>query len=853
MVPKPRPILTCALFCLLALSVFFGGVAQAQVAKQGNDSLSSLVFQSERLAPSQVVEPLEAAQSEVSLATQNAWASFRLGVPSEWKSSVDRRNGLIAFAEGGNIAWIPGRGNSLTRNDIATFLPPGATKANLTALEAITRSFLPRVAKMIGVDASSLVLSHGRSGQPADHLWFVDFDVTRDGLTVEGARVVFRVNNGNLIQFGSENLPAPGTAVPATVVTRDQARAAIASYVGGFGSGDTFLDSGSLHLLPANVPSTRTAGFDFGNGRGLAKVWQLTFHRDGVMGTWQARVDATTGEVLELRDVNDYAQATGGIFQNSPTTGPEIVRPMPYTNLSTGGFANSAGLYTFGGGPLTSTLNGQYVRISDVCGAISLAAGGSGDLAFGTSGGTDCVTPPGIGGAGNTHSAREQFYQVNRIKEVGRGWLPSNTWLNQQLTVNVNLNQTCNAYWNGASLNFFKSGGGCGNTGEIAGVSLHEYGHGLDQNDGTGTAPEGGTGESYADITATIALHSSCVGPGFLGGNCGGYGDPCTACTGVRDMDFAKHVSNTPATVANFTQPRCGFGFGPCSREVHCESYVPSEAVWDFANRDLPGAGTGPAWTILDRLWYLSRNTATSSFTCNASGTFTSNGCGAGNWWKVMRAVDDDDGNLANGTPHGGALFAAFNRHGIACTTDPGAEHHLRRLRLAGHAVALRNPGRQLGLALLDHLGHGRLRPLPQRDGLQRRLHQDRERHLGHRAHRHQRGQRHHLLLPGDRLPERQRGLRLGAFDLRGRDPGERSLRSARGSGEPDGDRRLRQRGPRLVRGGRRQRIPRAALAHHGRPLHSGRLGRGHGLHRHRRDQRHHLFLRGAGGQQRHL
>ncbi len=38
-----------------------------------------------------------------------------------------------------------------------------------------------------------------------------------------------------------------------------------------------------------------------------------------------------------------------------------------------------------------------------------------------------------------------------------------------------------------------------------------------------------------------------------------------------------------------------------------------------------------------------------------------------------MRAVDDDDGNLSNGTPHGGALFAAFNRHGIACTTDAGA------------------------------------------------------------------------------------------------------------------------------------------------------------------------------------
>ncbi|MEA2600692.1 MAG: hypothetical protein QOF89_1684 [Acidobacteriota bacterium] len=670
--PKLRSSPVCVPLCLLAITFFLGGAVQAQVTKQGNDSLTSLVFQSDRLAPSQPIEPLESAQSEVAPATQNAWASFRLSTPDGWKASVDKRHGKIAFAEGGNIAWVPGRGNSLTRSDIAGFLKPGATKADLTSLEAIARSFLPRVAGMMGVDASSLVLSHGRSGQPAGHVWFVDFDVVKDGMIVEGARILFRVNNGNLIQFGSENLPAPGAAVPPTRLTRDQAVAAVASYIGGFGSGDTFLDGGSLHLLPANVASPRTGGFDFGSGRGLAKVWQLTFHRDGAVGTWQARVDATTGEVLELSDVNDYAQATGGVYQNSPTTGPEIVRPMPYTNLSTGGFANSAGLYSFGGGTLTSTLAGQFVRITDTCGAISLAAGAGGNLAFGTSAGTDCVTP-GVGGAGNTHSAREQFYQVNRIKEVGRGWLPANTWLNQQLTVNVNLNQTCNAYWNGSTLNFFKSGGGCGNTGEIAGVSLHEYGHGLDQNDGTGTAPEGGTGESYADITATIALHSSCVGPGFLGGNCGGYGDACTACTGVRDMDFAKHVSNTPATVANFTQTHCGFGSGPCGKEVHCESYVPSEAVWDFANRDLPGAGTGPAWTILDRLWYLSRNTATSSFTCHTGTTFTSDGCGAGNWWKAMRAVDDDDGNLANGTPHGGALFAAFNRHGIACTTDPGA------------------------------------------------------------------------------------------------------------------------------------------------------------------------------------
>ena len=97
-----------------------------------------------------------------------------------------------------------------------------------------------------------------------------------------------------------------------------------------------------------------------------------------------------------------------------------------------------------------------------------------------------------------------------------RGWLPSNTWINTQLNVNVNLNQTCNAYWDGTALNFFKSGGGCDNTGQIAGVSLHEFGHGIDQNDATGTATDGATGESYGDTTALIALHDSCLGDGFL-------------------------------------------------------------------------------------------------------------------------------------------------------------------------------------------------------------------------------------------------------------------------------------------------------------------------------------------------
>ena len=138
-----------------------------------------------------------------------------------------RRTGLVTFAEGGNVAWVPGHGNKLSNQDIAASWGP-SRRSTSPALEAIARDYLPRVQSLLGVNPKELVLDRGRSGQPAEHLWFVDFDVVREGLPIEGARVVFRVNNGNLIQYGTENLPAPGATVPPTRLTQKDALDSVA-------------------------------------------------------------------------------------------------------------------------------------------------------------------------------------------------------------------------------------------------------------------------------------------------------------------------------------------------------------------------------------------------------------------------------------------------------------------------------------------------------------------------------------------------------------------------------------------------------------------------------------------------
>jgi hypothetical protein len=88
-----------------------------------------------------------------------------------------------------------------------------------------------------------------------------------------------------------------------------------------------------------------------------------------------------------------------------------------------------------------------------------------------------------------------------------------------------------------------------------------------------------------------------------------------------------------------------------------------------LATRDLPASGLDPAtaWQVADKLWYKSR--LGSGGTPTTARLPNSDGCGATTWFTKIRTVDDDDGNLANGTPHAAAIFAAFDRHKIACGT----------------------------------------------------------------------------------------------------------------------------------------------------------------------------------------
>jgi uncharacterized repeat protein (TIGR01451 family) len=547
-----------------------------------------------------------------------------------------------------------------------------------------------------------------------------------NGVPVRDAWLKTTLNSGNIVLMGTQNW-ATTAVVTQPVLSANAAFDRVQSHAG---TALTLKGSPELVIVPfekGDDPSSVVIG----DGVTYRLVWAVTAAATGDRGTWEGLVDAQTGELLAFRDMNQYftRKASGGIFPVSNdgvgADGTEQAGfPMPFAYiLGTEFQTNSAGLASGVGINMSIDFSGPYLRMVDGCGA-ALETSMCSNLDAGTSGGHDCVVPAGHS-AGDTHASRTGFYELNRQIEGWRNRLPASAtaqaWMNSQLTSNMNIKSTCNAFWDGASVNFYQSGCSssatsgppecadgtfCGNTGEIAAVFDHEWGHGLDNNgtDDSISSP----GEAIADIYGILRLTDSCFGRGFFaspGDTCGGYGSPCLTCSGVRDLDFAKHecvdltnpspntgkawditwinqvgypvatpCSRNPVTdEVTVQQGGCvGFNFiqtGPCGQETHCEGNVPAQAVYDLFARDLQPLGFNTALEITTRLVAIAADNLSQWYTCNQG----AGGCTTITGYNMFLAADDDDGNINNGTPHKDAIFNAFSRHGIACALPQGS------------------------------------------------------------------------------------------------------------------------------------------------------------------------------------
>jgi len=638
------------------------------------------------------------------LASRPAWEGFLLARGENparpvTRAYIDPRSGAAVNLLGA-FPLIPGDGvgNQVTSEKLGARLGGAISQVDAQVVASVVGRFIEAHRGILGVDTAQL--GKVRADQIRPDLWQISIPQQFNGMPVRYGRIAASISHGNLVVIGTESWG--NVAIDATAkLSSAQAQEAGFAYAGGRTSDDMVVRAPRLEIVPFAPPEYQHGeGFagPVGSGYGHRLVWTFVFQREADTARWEAMVDAQTGDVIAFEDINKYVkkQIKGGVY---PLTNTEICPnnqqcgtmqsqwPMPFANTgfpAPNNFTSSAGIYDYTSGTVATTLNGKFVRLSDTCGAINESSP-TGELDMGgINGQHDCTS--GGASAGDTASSRSAFYEVNKLEEMARGWLPANAWLNGQILANVNLNQTCNAFYDGR-INFFKSGGGCRNTGEIAAVFDHEWGHGLDDNDTNGSLSN--PSEAYADIASIYRLQASCVGHGFfqtVNFGCGMTADGtgfnwdeaqvgathCDLdCSGVREQDWAKRFDHAPDLALDYACSKCAGGSGPCGREVHCAGAPSAQAAWDFVARDLQAApfnyDSQSAFVVGNKLFYQGSGNIGAWHSCTCGGT--SAGCAAANGYMQWLTADDDNGNLNDGTPHMTAIFNAYNRHGIACST----------------------------------------------------------------------------------------------------------------------------------------------------------------------------------------
>ncbi len=358
---------------------------------------------------------------------------------------------------------------------------------------------------------------------------------------------------------------------------------------------------------------------------------------------WLFVADAKTGRILyqenRLIDVDVSGNVSGLATQGPGAEQCEIEAstPMPYARVNVSGgstaFANVNGDFTIPNGgsssvTVQSPVRGQWFRVFNW-------PAGSPDTVLSQS-----VTPPGPANfahnASNAELTRAEvnaYIQSNVVRDTVVAANPSYPTVNQtEFPVYVNRTDGfCpgNAWYDpgDVSINFCQAGGSNPNT-AWSSVVHHEYGHHLVNAGGSG---QGQYGEGMGDVMSVVILDVSEVGIGFFGG--------CSPSQALRDADNTVQY--------------------PCSGPIHDCGRLISGCVWDTRNAL---AVTNPS-TYSQILRDLSVNSILLH-----SGTIIDPSITID-----FLTLDDDDGDLGNGTPHSTEIDTGFAAHNMTGAPPPSA------------------------------------------------------------------------------------------------------------------------------------------------------------------------------------
>jgi hypothetical protein len=351
-------------------------------------------------------------------------------------------------------------------------------------------------------------------------------------------------------------------------------------------------------------------------------------------------VDAKTGAIL-YQETKIYHAVTGRVTgvattgYGADTCATEADTGLPYVQVRTGGttaYTDVDGNYSIAAGAAgatyTTSLVGRWFTTTNNSAAT---------LTQSTTADDGATWSPQFNTANNVDAERAQvnaYIMANKIRDmvlVANSTFPTVATQASTFQVNCNLAQTCNAYYSGNTINFYSAGGGCANT-AFGDVVAHEFGHNVVEKGGSG---QGAYGEGFGDIHGLLLSDIPATGVGFE-----------TCSNGIR----------TAQNTCQFNATSCATGstsYGAtCGSEIHSCGQLISGCVWDLRNR-LAVAYPATYRTMLSRLC------VNSVLLHGAIATIASD------ITIDFLTLDDNDSNLANGTPNYAAINDSFTLHGL--------------------------------------------------------------------------------------------------------------------------------------------------------------------------------------------
>ena len=344
--------------------------------------------------------------------------------------------------------------------------------------------------------------------------------------------------------------------------------------------------------------------------------------------------DPATGEVMFEENQVCYADATGTVqgqatpgFQADACT-VEATAPLQYAGVSIGAtsvFADVNGNFVIpgqtGSVTITSTLAGKYFKVLNAANANSTpTASATGAV------GTPLNTMFNADNLAEAARAEVNAYRhANIVRDFALANNPSYPTIANQLnfTINVQVSGTCNAFYNGNSINFYPAGGGCNNT-AFSTVVHHEFGHHMVASGGSG---QGAYGEGMSDCMSLLISDDPRLGLGFQACN-----------TGIRNADNTCTYSST--------------GCSSCGSAIHSCGQLISGCVWD--TREALGIKLGSAPGL-----------ARTSLLCVNSIPLHTGTTIAGDITIDFLTLDDNNSDIADGTPNYNEINGAFTLHGL--------------------------------------------------------------------------------------------------------------------------------------------------------------------------------------------